>query len=194
MPITHPVTGELGCKVVYYGPAASGKTTNIKYVYDRLDPSARGKLIAPTDGPDRTLFFDFLPVQMGSVRGVRTRFHLYTVPGQVPQHESRRLVLKGVDGILFVADSHPQRTAANAESMRDLEGHLERQGMSLSDVPLVLQFNKRDLEGATPLDELQEQLNPFNRQTFEAVAIRGEGVLESLTAISRLVIATLNRV
>lgn len=193
MPITHPVSGELGCKVVYYGPAASGKTTNIRYVYDRLDPKARGKLIAPTDGPDRTLFFDFLPVQMGSVRGVRTRFHLYTVPGQAPQRESRRLVLKGVDGILFVADSHPQRMASNVESMRDLETHLREQGMSLADIPLVLQFNKRDLAGATPLAELQEELNPHDRETFEAVAIRGEGVLESLTAISRLVIATLSR-
>lgn len=194
MPITHPVSGELGCKVVYYGPAASGKTTNIRYVHDRLDPAARGKLIAPTDGPERTLFFDFLPVDMGLVRGVQTRFHLYTVPGQVPQHESRRLVLKGVDGVVFVADSHPQRMASNLESLKDLEGNLEREGLSLAEIPLVLQFNKRDLEGAIPLAELQEQLNPYDTEVFEAVAIRGEGVLESLTAISRLVIVSLNRV
>lgn len=194
MPITHPGTGELGCKVVYYGPAASGKTTNLRYVYSRLDPGARGKLIAPTDGPDRTLFFDFLPVRMGLVRGVETRFHLYTVPGQVPQHESRRLVLQGVDGILFVADSHPQRMASNLESLKDLESNLVRQGQDLGAIPLVLQFNKRDLEGATPVEVLQEQLNPYGRETFEAVAIRGEGVLESLTAISRHVIASLHRV
>lgn len=194
MAITHPVSGELGCKVVYYGPAASGKTTNIRYVYGRLDPTARGTLIAPTDGPDRTLFFDFLPVNMGAVRGVPTRFHLYTVPGQVPQHESRRLVLKGVDGIVFVADSHPQRMASNMESLKDLERNLEQEGLSLVEVPLVFQYNKRDLEGATPLDDLHSQLNPHDREAFEAVAIRGEGVLESLTAISRLVIASLNRV
>ena len=193
MSITHP-SGELGCKVVYYGPAASGKTTNLRFVYDRLEPSARGQLIAPTDGPERTLFFDFLPVHMGSIRGVQTRFHLYTVPGQMPQHESRRLVLKGVDGVVFVADSHPQRMAANLESLKDLERNLERQGMSLETIPLVLQFNKRDLDGATPLDQLQDQLNPYSAESFEAVAIRGDGVLESLTAISRLVLASLNRV
>ena len=193
MPITHPVSGELGCKVVYYGPAASGKTTNIRYVHDQLDPNARGKLIAPTDGPDRTLFFDFLPVDMGSIRGVQTRFHLYTVPGQVPQHESRRLVLRGVDGVVFVADSHPQRMASNVESLKDLEANLRRQNLQLADLPLVLQFNKRDLDGATSFSELQDMLNPNGREAFEAVAIRGEGVLESLTAISRLVIASLNR-
>ncbi len=194
MPITHPVSGELGCKVVYYGPAASGKTTNLRYVHDQLDPDARGKLIAPTDGPDRTLFFDFLPVDMGSIRGVHTRFHLYTVPGQVPQHESRQLVLKGVDGVVFVADSHPQRMASNVESLEDLEANLQQQGMKLADLPLVIQFNKRDLDGATSFSELQSALNPDGREAFEAVAIRGEGVLESLTAISRLVIASLNRV
>jgi signal recognition particle receptor subunit beta len=193
MAITHPGTGEIGCKVVYYGPAASGKTTNIKYVHDRLDPGARGKLIAPTDGPDRTLFFDFLPVDMGEVRGVKTRFHLYTVPGQVPQHESRRLVLKGVDGIVFVADSHPQRMAANRESLTDLENNLAAHGRRLTDVPLVVQFNKRDLEGATSLEELAEEINPDGREAFEAVAIEGRGVLESLTAITRQVIAGLNR-
>jgi signal recognition particle receptor subunit beta len=193
MPITHPVTGELGCKVVYYGPAASGKTTNIKFVHARLDPAARGTLITPTDGPERTLFFDFLPVDMGFVRGVQTRFHIYTVPGQVPQHESRRLVLRGVDGILFVADSHPQRMAANLESLGDLERNLEEQGQDISEIPLVLQYNKRDLEGATAVDVLDAQLNPFGREAFEAVAIRGDGVLESLTAISRFVVASLNR-
>ena len=193
MPITHPVSGELGCKVVYYGPAASGKTTNLKYVYQRLDPAARGKLIAPTDGPERTLFFDFLPVDMGIVQGVRTRFHLCTVPGQAPQRESRRLVLRGVDGVVFVADSHPQRTAANRESLLDLEGNLADAGLAIVDLPMVIQFNKRDLDGATPIDELQEQLNPTGRAVFEAVAISGAGVLESLTAISRQVIKSLDR-
>jgi signal recognition particle receptor subunit beta len=193
MSMTHPVTGELGCKVVYYGPAASGKTTNIKHVYGRLDPAARGKLITPTDGPERTLFFDFLPVDMGIVHGVRTRFHLYTVPGQTPQKESRRLVLRGVDGLVFVADSHPQRLAANRESLRDLEENLQDSGLAISDVPMVIQYNKRDLEGATPIADLQAELNPRGVDTFEAVAIEGSGVLESLTAISRQVIKVVNR-
>lgn len=193
MATTHPVSGELGCKVVYYGPAASGKTTNLKHVYGRLDPASRGQLIAPTDGPERTLFFDFLPVDMGVVRGVRTRFHLYTVPGQTPQRESRRLVLRGVDGVVFVADSHPQRRVANRESLADLEANLEDAGIRLADIPLVIQYNKRDLDGATPLDELRRELNPGGRQDFEAVAIGGQGVLESLTAISRQVIQALNR-
>jgi len=193
MPITHPVSGELGCKVVYYGPAASGKTTNLKHAYERLDPAARGKLITPTDGPERTLFFDFLPVDMGVIQGVRTRFHLCTVPGQAPQRESRRLVLRGVDGLVFVADSHPQRMAANRESLVDLEHNLADAGLEIADVPMVIQYNKRDLAGATPIDELQAQLNPDEREVFEAVAISGSGVLESLTAISRQVIRNLNR-
>lgn len=193
MSITHPVSGELGCKVVYYGPAASGKTTNLKHVYGRLDPAAKGKLITPTDGPERTLFFDFLPVDMGIIHGVRTRFHLYTVPGQAPQRESRRLVLRGVDGVVFVADSHPQRMAANRESLSDLEANLAESDRALSDVALVIQYNKRDLEGATPIDELQTELNPHACAAFEAVAIRGTGVLETLTAISRQVIKDLDR-
>lgn len=193
MAITHPVTGELGCKVVYYGPAASGKTTNLKFVYGRLDPAARGKLITPTDGPERTLFFDFLPVDMGVIRGVQTRFHLYTVPGQAPQEESRRLVLQGVDGLVFVADSHPQRVASNKESLADLERNLADMGVSLADVPMVIQYNKRDLDGATPIPDLRAELNPAGRSDFEAVAISGTGVLESLTAISRQVIEALNR-
>jgi signal recognition particle receptor subunit beta len=192
MAITHPVSGELGCKVVYYGPAASGKTTNLKHVYGRLDPAARGKLITPTDGPARTLFFDFLPVDMGVIHGVRTRFHLYTVPGQAPQKESRRLVLRGLDGLVFVADSHPQRMAANRESLSDLEHNLADAGLAIADMPMVIQYNKRDLDGATPIDELQAQLNPDERAVFEAVAITGTGVLESLTAISRQVIKSLN--
>ncbi len=193
MAITHPVSGDLGCKIVYYGPAASGKTTNLKYAYGRLDPGARGKLITPTDGPERTLFFDFLPVDMGIVRGTRTRFHLYTVPGQAPQRESRRLVLRGVDGLVFVADSHPQRMAANQESLADLESLLADGGLEMRELPIVLQFNKRDLDGATPLEDLQTQLNPDGRVVFEAVAINGEGVLESLTEISRQVIKSLDR-
>lgn len=193
MSITHPVSGELGCKVVYYGPAASGKTTNLKHVYGRLDPAARGKLITPTDGPERTLFFDFLPVDMGIIHGVRTRFHLYTVPGQAPQRESRRLVLRGVDGVVFVADSHPQRMAANKQSLADLEETLAEYDRALSDVAMVIQYNKRDLEGATQLEELQGQLNPGSCEMFEAVAIRGTGVLETLTAISRQVIKGLHR-
>ena len=193
MPLTHPISGDLGCKVVYYGPAASGKTTNLKHVYGRLDPAARGKLITPTDGPERTLFFDLLPVDMGIVHGVQTRFHLCTVPGQFAQRDSRCLVLRGLDGVVFVADSHPQRMAANRESLSDLEANLAELDLSISELPMVIQYNKRDLEGATPIDELQAELNPGERAVFEAVAIDGTGVLESLTAISRQVIKALNR-
>jgi len=188
-----PVTGEVGCKIVYYGPAASGKTTNLKYVFGRLDPAARGTLITPTDGPERTLFFDMLPVDMGVVHGARTRFRLYTVPGQAPQRASRRLVLKGVDGVVFVADSHPQRMTANRESMQDLDENLAEAGVALAEIPMVIQFNKRDLEGATAVDEMEAALNPTGRTTFEAVAIDGSGVLESLTTLSRKVIEVVNR-
>jgi len=184
MSMTYPVNGRLGCKVVYYGPAASGKTTNLKHVYGRLDPAARGKLITPTDGPERTLFFDFLPVDMGVVRGVRTRFHLYTVPGQAPHGESRRLVLKGVDGLVFVADSHPQRMAANRESLADLEANLADYGLEIADLPLVIQYNKRDLEGATPVDELQAELNPRGLPAIEAVATTGVGVVATFPYFS----------
>ena len=193
MAITHPVTGDLGCKIVYYGPAASGKTTNLTYVYGRLDARARGKLITPTDGPERTLFFDFLPVDMGVVKGTKTRLHLYTTPGQAPQRESRRLVLKNVDGLVFVADSHPQRMAANRESLADLEALLRDGDLELRDLPVVIQYNKRDLDGATPIEDLQAELNPDGRVMFEAVAINGDGVLESLTEISRQVIKSLDR-
>lgn len=189
MAIKYPITGELGCKVVYYGPAASGKTTNIKYVYDRLDPKARGQLIAPTDGPDRTLFFDLLPVDIGVRGGPRARFHLYTVPGQAAHLESRKLVLRGVDGVVFVADSHPQRSAANRDSLEDLAENLAAIGLDLKDIPIVMQFNKRDLEGAAPVRELDMDLNAHGWESFEAIAIQGRGVLETLKAITRLVLA-----
>jgi signal recognition particle receptor subunit beta len=189
MAIKHPMTGDLGCKVVYYGPAASGKTTNIKYVHDRLDPAARGRLIAPTDGPERTLLFDFLPVDIGVAGGQRARFHLYTVPGQAPRRESRRLVLQAVDGLVFVADSHPQRLAANHDSLEDLAVNLSETGIELADLPLVIQYNKRDLEGATPVPEMDRLLNPNGREVYEAIAIRGSGVLETLRAITRQVLA-----
>jgi len=192
MAIKHPVTGELGCKVVYYGPAASGKTTNLRYVYGRLDPAARGQLIAPTDGPERTLFFDLLPVDIGAAGGQKARLHLFTVPGQAPRSDSRRLVLRGVDGIVFVADSHPQRLAANRDSLEDLETNLAADGIELAGIPLVMQYNKRDLEGATPVPELDALLNPNGREACEAIAIRGPGVLETLKAITRQVLALRN--
>ena len=184
---------ELSAKIVYYGPGLSGKTTNLEWIHRKWEPDKRGKLISLETKTDRTLFFDFLPVDMGVVQGLRTRFHLCTVPGQAPQRESRRLVLRGVDGVVFVADSHPQRMAANRESLFDLEANLGDAGLDLADLPMVIQYNKRDLDGATPIDELEGELNPVGRSMFEAVAITGPGVLESLTAISRQIIESLNR-
>jgi signal recognition particle receptor subunit beta len=183
---------EIDCKIVYYGPASSGKTTNLQYVHGRLDPSTRGQLIAPTVDGDRTLLFDFLAVEMGSVGGYRTRLHLYTVPGQVRSSDTRRLVLQGVDGIVFVADSHQRRLEDNVESLTDLDAGLASHDIPIADIPCVIQYNKRDLAGALPVDQLEASLNPGGLTSFEAVATDGTGVLESLTAISRQVITSLS--
>jgi signal recognition particle receptor subunit beta len=189
MAISHPVSGEVGVKVVYCGPEASGKTTNLQFIHQRLDPESRSRLIAPTDGSERTLFLDFLPVQLGEAGGAKTRFHLFTVSGRVSQHETRRLVLRGVDGVVFVADSHPDRMAANRESLADLESSLETMDVRVEDLPMVLQYNKRDIETALDLEILQRELNPAGREAYEAVATEGRGVMESLNAISRQVMS-----
>lgn len=191
MPITNTAAREIDCKIVYYGPAASGKTTNLRCVHGRLDPGARGTLLTPTVDGDRTLFFDFMAVEMGTVRGFRTRLHLYTVPGQARSAQSRQLVLTGVDGIVFVADSQADRREDNIASLADLSDNLAAADRSVVDVPCVMQYNKRDLPGIMSVSELEASLNPRGLESFEAVALEGLGVMESLEAISGKVIAAL---
>src|SRR5262245_32945578 len=164
---------EINCKIVYYGPGLCGKTTNIQWIYDRTGQGTKGKLISLATETDRTLFFDFLPIELGSIRGFRTRFHLYTVPGQVFYDASRKLILKGVDGVVFVADSQEARTDANVESLRNLGENLAQQGYDIDRVPRVLQLNKRDLPTAVPVPELVRALRRRDEPVFEAVAPRG---------------------
>ena len=215
---------EINCKIVYYGPGLGGKTTNLEHVYAKVKPDTRGKLISLATETERTLFFDFLPVDLGTIRGFKTRFHLYTVPGQVYYNASRKLILKGVDGIVFVADSQVERMEANLEAMQNLYDNMAEYGYDLTKMPFVIQYNKRDLPNAAPLAELQQTLNPgwevvdTPRQKvtadqfhagenvihqlptgewvehatyFEAVAVTGDGVFDTLKAVSKLVLKTL---
>jgi signal recognition particle receptor subunit beta len=185
---------EINCKLVYYGPGLCGKTTNLKYIYDRTSPKARGKMISLATETERTLFFDFLPLALGEIRGFRTRFHLYTVPGQVFYDASRKLILKGVDGVVFVADSQEERFEANLESLDNLRHNLREQGLDLDRLPWVLQYNKRDLPSAVPVDELRQVLNPTGKiLDFEASATTGKGVFETLKALAKLVLNDLRR-
>jgi signal recognition particle receptor subunit beta len=215
---------EINCKLVYYGPGLGGKTTNLEHVYGKVNPTARGKLISLATETERTLFFDFLPVDLGTVRGFKTRFHLYTVPGQVYYNASRKLILKGVDGVVFVADSQLERMEANIESMQNLYDNMAEYGYDLTKVPFVIQYNKRDLPNAAPVKDLQASLNPGwpvadpERQkvvadpnfpgeflvqqlpggewierapAYEGVAVTGDGVFETLKAVSKLVLKSL---
>jgi signal recognition particle receptor subunit beta len=184
---------EINCKIVYYGPGLCGKTTNLQWIYDKTNPQAKGKLISLATETDRTLFFDFLPLDLGTVRGFKTRFHLYTVPGQVFYDASRKLILKGVDGVVFVADSQDARMEANIESMANLDKNLKEQGYDLKAVPYVLQFNKRDLPTAMPMDEMYRTLNFKGEPTFEAVAMSGTGVFDTLKAVAKLVLTELKK-
>ncbi len=171
---------EINCKIVYYGPGLCGKTTNLQFIYAKTNPDLKGKMISLATETERTLFFDFLPLALGQIRGFKTRFHLYTVPGQVFYDASRKLILKGVDGVVFVADSQIERMEANLESMDNL--------------PWVLQYNKRDLPSAVPLEELQEALNPTGKVPFfEASAQTGKGVFETLKQLAKMVIGDLKR-
>lgn len=215
---------EINCKIVYYGSGLGGKTTNLEHVYGKVKPDTRGKLISLATETERTLFFDFLPVDLGTIRGFKTRFHLYTVPGQVYYNASRKLILKGVDGIVFVADSQIERMEANQEAMQNLYDNMAEYGYDLTKMPFVLQYNKRDLPNAAPLADMQASLNPgwevtdvarqrvtpdpfhptenlieqlptgewIERATyFEAVAVTGEGVFDTLKAVSKLVLKSL---
>jgi signal recognition particle receptor subunit beta len=184
---------EINCKIVYYGPGLCGKTTNLQYIYDKTNPGAKGKLISLATETDRTLFFDFLPLELGTVRGFKTRFHLYTVPGQVFYDASRKLILKGVDGVVFVADSQRERMEANIESIRNLESNLKEHGLDLKTIPYALQFNKRDLPTSMPVDELYRTLNFKREPTFEAVAPQGVGVFDTLKAVAKLILIELRK-
>ncbi len=183
---------EINCKIVYYGPGLGGKTTNIQYVYDKVSPETKGKLVTLATEMDRTLFFDFLPLELGTVKGFKTRFHLYTVPGQVYYNASRKLILRGVDGIVFVADSDENRIDANIESLYNLYENLAEHNLKLEDLPFVMQWNKRDLPNALPVPELEEELNPQKYQAVEAVAVKGQGVFETLKQVSKMVLHKLN--
>ncbi|HEY4319533.1 MAG TPA: gliding-motility protein MglA [Gemmatimonadales bacterium] len=223
MSLVNYASREINCKIVYYGPGLGGKTTNLEYVYEKVAPSSKGKLISLATETERTLFFDFLPVDLGTIRGFRTRFHLYTVPGQVYYNASRKLILKGVDGVVFVADSQIDRTEANLEAMQNLYDNMTQHGYDLTRLPFVIQYNKRDLPNAAPINVLDAALNPGwpvedpDRQkitpdpyrsgdylvkevdgvwiervpTFEAVAMRGDGVFDTLKAVSKLVLKSL---
>lgn len=184
---------EVNCKIVYYGPGLCGKTTNLQYIFEKTNPQTKGKLISLATETDRTLFFDFLPLDLGMVRSLRVRFHLYTVPGQVFYDASRKLILKGVDGVVFVADSQEARFDANLESIENLDHNLKEQGYDLMTIPYVLQLNKRDLPSAMPVDELSEALRIKNEQVFEAVATQGIGVFETLKAAAKLVLNELKK-
>jgi len=182
---------EINCKIVYYGPGLCGKTTNIAYIHDHGDHGARGRLISLATETDRTLFFDFLPVELGAIRGFRTRFHLYTVPGQIFYEASRKLILKGADGVVLVADSQEERMDANFECLLSLAENLKEHGSDLHQMPYVLQLNKRDLPAAVPAAEMTRLLRVGDEPVLEAVATRGTGVFDTLRAVMRLVLLDL---
>jgi signal recognition particle receptor subunit beta len=183
---------EINCKVVYYGSGLGGKTTNLEYVYSRVNPDSKGKMVSLATETDRTLFFDFLPIDLGEIRGFKTRFHLYTVPGQVYYNASRRLILKGVDGLIFVADSQRSRMEANVEAMHNLYENMESYGYDIEAIPFIIQYNKRDLPDLLSVEELRAALNPIGVPDFEAVAIEGDGVFQTLSAVSKQVIKSLS--
>jgi signal recognition particle receptor subunit beta len=184
---------EINCKIVYYGPGLCGKTTNLQWIYDKTNPTAKGKLISLATETDRTLFFDFLPLELGTVRGFKTRFHLCTVPGQVFYDASRKLILKGVDGVIFVADSQVERMDANVEAIENLVINLKSQGYDLNNIPYVLQLNKRDLPNVAPLEEMVSLLKRKDEPVIEAIAPKGVGVFETLKAVAKLVLSELTK-
>ncbi len=184
---------EINCKIVYYGPGLCGKTTNLQYVYAKTNPDAKGKMISLATETERTLFFDFLPLSLGEIRGFKTRFHLYTVPGQVFYDASRKLVLKGVDGVVFVADSQIERMEANLESVENLRVNLQEQGYDLGKIPYVVQYNKRDLPNIATVEELRRLLNPKGVPEYQAVAPTGVGVFDTLKAVAKLVLTELKK-
>jgi len=184
---------EINCKIVFYGPGLCGKTTNLHWIYRKTNPDSKGKMISLATETERTLFFDFLPLSLGEIRGFKTRFHLYTVPGQVFYDASRKLILKGVDGVVFVADSQIERMEANIESIENLRVNVAEQGYDLNKTPFIIQYNKRDLPNVVPVEEMRMILNQRSVPDFEAVATKGIGVFDTLKAIAKLVIMELKK-
>jgi len=184
-------TKEITAKIVYYGPGLCGKTTNLQLIYDSLPSNHKSKMLSLSTKTDRTLFFDFLPLELGKIRGMRTKLQLYTVPGQVYYNSTRQLVLKGADGLVFVADSQEEALDANLESIQNLDDNLKRQGMKIADVPVVIQYNKRDLPNALPIAKLNREINKSKAPHFESVATTGVGVEETLNGITQLVLSNL---
>ena len=182
---------EINCKIVYYGPGLGGKTTNIQYIYDKLAPETKGKLVSLATEMDRTLFFDFLPLELGQVKGFKTRFHLYTVPGQIYYNASRKLILRGCDGLVFVADSSENRFDANVDSLYNLHENLKEYDLSLDKLPFVIQWNKRDMPDALSVEELNEELNPEGYPFYEGVAFKGVGVFDTLKCVAKNVLRQL---
>jgi signal recognition particle receptor subunit beta len=192
MVLFNAATKELTAKIVYYGPGLCGKTTNLTCIYNNLPDDERGKMLSLNTETDRTLFFDFLPINLGTIHGIKTRIQLYTVPGQVYYDATRKLVLRGSDAVVFVADSQAPMLESNKESFQNLIDNLKEQGMDLAKMPHVIQWNKRDTQNALPLDVLEKEINKFGVPTFEACASMGEGVHETLEGISRIVIQSLS--
>ncbi|WP_243302887.1 GTP-binding protein [Geothrix oryzisoli] len=184
---------EINCKIVYYGPGLCGKTTNIQWIFEQANPDKRGKLVSLATETDRTLFFDFLPLDMGMVKGFKVRFHLYTVPGQVFYDASRKLILRGCDGIIFVADSQKARMEANIESIANLATNLKENGFDVRSIPYVLQLNKRDMPSAVPAAEMERLLRFRGEPMIEAVASQGTGVIETLKAAARQILMELQK-
>ncbi|MBK9146018.1 MAG: GTPase domain-containing protein [Cyanobacteria bacterium HKST-UBA02] len=188
MALVNYAAREINCKIVYYGTGLGGKTTNLKYIHSQLAPTTRGELISLATETERTLFFDFLPLDLGSVQGFKTRFSLYTVPGQVEYNASRKLILNGVDGIIFVADSDVMRSKDNIDSLQNMIENLAEYSLTLDNIPWVLQYNKRDLANAMPIERMERELNQRQVPSFEAVASEGLGVFATLKAISKLIL------
>ena len=193
MPFINFPAREINCKLVYYGPGLGGKTANLQWIYDHTGTAQKGKMISLATETDRTLFFDFLPIDLGTVRGFKTRIHLYTVPGQVFYEASRKLILKGADGVVFVADSQEERLDANLETLENLREHLKEHKLDFSTIPYVLQLNKRDLPGVLPIEELAKHLQVKGEPITEGVAITGQGVFETLREVAKLVLAELKK-
>ena len=184
---------EINCKLVYYGPGLGGKTANLQWIYENTGQGQKGKMISLATETDRTLFFDFLPLDLGTVRGFKTRFHLYTVPGQVFYEASRKLILKGADGVVFVADSQEERMDANLETLENLQENLRDHGLDFTTIPYVLQLNKRDLPNVMAVDDLKKNLLAKGEPVMEGVAITGQGVFETLKEVAKLVLAELRK-
>jgi len=193
MPFINFATKEINCKIVYYGPGLSGKTTNIKWIYDHIKPENKGEMITLATETERTLFFDFVPIEVSNVKGFKVRFHLYTTPGQIIYQASRKLILKGVDGVVFVADSQEERHDANLDTLDDMLENLKEYDIDVEELPLVFQYNKRDLPNVLPVEVLRRDLNRWNRPDFEAVATKGIGVLETFKEITRQVLKKLKK-